>query len=123
MTLHIRYKPETRGIITAADLARMKPTALIVNTSRGPLIRESVLIEALRAGRPGYAALDVFENEPLSGPAHPLLNMPNVTCTPHIGGLVHSTYENWYGTAIDAILGLEAGKPVNVINPEVLRSG
>ncbi len=120
VSLHIRYSAQTRGIVTAADLARMKPTALIVNTSRAPLIQEGALLEALRKGRPGFAAVDVYEHEPVLGGDHPLLKMPNVICTPHLGGLVHSTYEHWYGTAIDNILGFSAGKPVNVLNPEAL---
>ncbi len=120
VSLHIRYNAETRGIVTAADLSRMKRTALIVNTSRAPLIQEGALLEALKQGRPGFAAVDVYEEEPVVGGNHPLLKMPNVICTPHLGGIVQSTYERWYGTAIDNILGFASGKPVNVVNPEVL---
>ncbi|MBI4188994.1 MAG: D-2-hydroxyacid dehydrogenase family protein [Betaproteobacteria bacterium] len=120
VTLHIPLNKETRGIVTAADLARMKPTALIVNTSRAPLIQEGALLAALKQGRPGFAAVDVFEDEPVVGGNHPLLKMPNVICTPHLGYVVQSTYENYYGTVIDGILGFATGKPVNVLNPEVL---
>jgi len=85
ISLHMRLVDATRGIVTAADLARMKPTALLVNTSRAPLIEPCALVNALRAGRPGLAAVDVYEEEPLLNPAHPLLSMDNVVCTPHIG--------------------------------------
>src|SRR5439155_14406674 len=85
ISLHMRLVPATRHIVTAADLARMKPTALLVNTSRAPLIEPDALVNALRAGRPSMAAVDVYEDEPLRDVSHPLLNMPNVVCTPHIG--------------------------------------
>src|SRR5205809_7152659 len=85
LSLHPRLVEATRGIVTAADLARMKPTALLVNTSRAPLIEPGALVNALRAGRPGMAAVDVYEEEPILDPAHPLLLMENVVCTPHIG--------------------------------------
>jgi len=120
VSLHVRLNADTRGIVTAADLARMKPTALIVNTSRAPLIREGALAEALRKGRPGFAAVDVYEDEPVVGGNYPLLKMPNAICTPHLGGIVQGTYEHWYGTAVDNILAFASGKPVNVINPQVL---
>lgn len=121
ISLHIPLNNETRGIVTASDLARMKPTALIVNTSRALLIEEGALVTALKQGRPGFAAVDVFEDEPVVGGNHPLLKMPNVICTPHLGYVVHGTYEYLYGTAIDSILGFASGKPVNVLNPEVPR--
>jgi len=120
ISLHIPLNKETRGIVTGADLARMKPTALIVNTSRAPLIAEGALVEALKQGRPGFAAVDVYENEPVTGGNHPLLKMPNVICTPHLGYVEKGTYESYYGAAIDGILGFAAGKPVNVLNPEAL---
>ena len=119
ISLHLPLLKETRGIVTAADLAHMKPTALIVNTSRAPLIGEGVLAEALRKGRPGYAAVDVFEDEPVVG-GHALLKMPNAVCTPHLGYVVQSTYELYYATVIDSILAYASGKPANVINPEAL---
>ena len=121
VSLHIRYNEQTRGIITAADLARMKQTALIVNTSRARLIADGALVEALKQGRPGFAAVDVYEDEPVLGGNHPLLKMPNVLCTPHLGGTVQAAYERVYNPMIDSILGFAAGKPVNIINPEALR--
>ena len=120
VSLHIPLNQETRGIVTGADLALMKPTALIVNTSRAPLIAEGALVVALKQGRPGFAAVDVYENEPVMGGNHPLLKMPNVICTPHLGYVEKNTYEDYYGVAIDGILGFAAGKPVNVLNPEAL---
>jgi D-3-phosphoglycerate dehydrogenase / 2-oxoglutarate reductase len=119
--LHIPLNKETRGIVTAADLAQMKPTALIVNTSRAGLIAEGALVEALKKGRPGFGAIDVYEEEPVVGGHHPLLKMPNVVCTPHLGYVERGTYESYYGTVVDSILGYAAGKPVNVLNPEVLK--
>src|SRR5262249_28799419 len=93
LSLHMRLVDATRGIVSAADLGRMKPSALLVNTSRAPLIQPGALVEALRAGRPGMAAVDVFEQEPLRDRDHPLLSMANVVCTPHIGYVTHDEYE------------------------------
>jgi D-3-phosphoglycerate dehydrogenase len=121
ISLHIRLLEATRGIVTAEDLARMKPTALLVNTSRAPLIEPNVLVAALRAGRPGMAAVDVFEDEPLRDPAHPLLNMDNVVCTPHIGYVTRDEYEIQFADIFDQILAYAAGKPINVINPDALK--
>jgi D-3-phosphoglycerate dehydrogenase len=121
LSLHIFANEQTRGIVKAADLALMKPTALLVNTSRARLIEPGALEAALKHGRPGYAAVDVFEQEPVLNGDHPLLKMPNVICTPHLGYAVTSTFEGLYGAAIDSILGYSAGKPVNVLNPEVLQ--
>lgn len=120
VSLHIRYKAETHGIVTAADLARMKRTALIVNTSRASLIQEGALAEALKRGRPGFAAVDVYEDEPVLGGNHPLLKLPNVICTPHLGGTVNEAYKRRYDFAVDSILGFASGKPVHVVNPEAL---
>jgi len=120
VSLHIPLNKETRGIVTAADLAAMKPTALFVNTSRAPLVAAGTLLEALKKGRPGFAAIDVYEDEPVVGGNYPLLKMPNVVCTPHLGYVEQSTYESYYGSAIDSILGFADGKPVNVLNPEAL---
>ncbi len=120
VSLHMRLKPETRGIVTAADLARMKPDALLVNTSRAQLVEPDALAAALRAGRPGMAAIDVFEEEPLTDTDHPLLNMDNVVCTPHIGYVTHEEYELQFGEIFDQILAYAAGAPINVINPEVV---
>lgn len=122
LSLHIFANDQTRGIIKAADLALMKPTSLLVNTSRARLIEDGALVAALKQGRPGYAAVDVFETEPVLGGNHPLLKMPNVICTPRLGYAVTSTFEHLYNTAIDSILGFASGKPVNVLNPEVLQA-
>jgi D-3-phosphoglycerate dehydrogenase / 2-oxoglutarate reductase len=120
LCLHMPLNKETRGIITRADLAHMKPSALIVNTSRAGLIAEGALVEALKAGRPGFAAVDVYEDEPVIGAAHPLLKVDNVVCTPHLGYVEQDTYEAYYGRAVDHILAYAAGKPINVINPEAV---
>jgi D-3-phosphoglycerate dehydrogenase len=119
LTLHIPLNKETRGIVTAADLGRMKPGALLVNTSRAGLIEPGALLQALKAGRPGRAAIDVYDDEPVTNPAsEKLLSMPNVLCTPHLGYVERSNYEKLYGGTIDAILGFAAGAPINVANPE-----
>ncbi len=118
--LHLPLNQETRGIVTGKDLDLMKPAALIVNTSRAGLIAEGALAEALKAGRPGFAAVDVFEDEPVTGAAHPLLRMDNVVCTPHLGYVEHDSYEAYYGDAVEQIVAYAAGKPINVVNPEAL---
>jgi D-3-phosphoglycerate dehydrogenase / 2-oxoglutarate reductase len=120
ITLHLRLIDATRGIVTAQDLARMKPTALIVNTSRAPLIEPGALVSALRAGRPGKAAVDVYEEEPLRDTGHPLLNMPNVVCTPHLGYVTREDHEIAFAEIFDQINAYAAGKPTNVVNPQVL---
>jgi D-3-phosphoglycerate dehydrogenase len=122
LSLHMRLIDATRGIVTAADLAHMKPTALIVNTSRAGLIEPDALVNALRAGRPGMAAVDVYEEEPLLDTKHPLLNMDNVVCTPHIGYVGRDEFEIQFTEIFDQILAYVDGKPVNVINPEVLEA-
>ncbi|MGB7034133.1 MAG: D-2-hydroxyacid dehydrogenase family protein [Xanthobacteraceae bacterium] len=121
ISLHMRLVPATRHIVTAADLARMKPTALLVNTSRAPLIAPGALVAALRAGRPGMAAVDVYETEPLADPQHPLLGMSNVVCTPHIGYVTRDEYETQFTEIFDQINAYAAGKPSNVVNPDVLK--
>jgi D-3-phosphoglycerate dehydrogenase / 2-oxoglutarate reductase len=120
LSLHVRLTPETRGLVTAADLARMKRDAVLVNVSRAELIEPRALENALRAGRPGFAAVDVYESEPVLGGSHPLLAMDNVVCTPHLGYVERDTYEAYFGTAFDNILAFAAGEPVNVVNPEAL---
>jgi D-3-phosphoglycerate dehydrogenase len=120
ISLHMRLVPATRGIVTADDLARMKPTSLLVNTSRAPLIAAGVLEAALAAGRPGMAAVDVFEQEPVLGGDHPLLKMPNVVATPHIGYVTHDEYETQFTEIFDQIVSYAAGTPDNVVNPDVL---
>jgi D-3-phosphoglycerate dehydrogenase / 2-oxoglutarate reductase len=122
ISLHMRLVDATRHIVTAADLARMKPTAILVNTSRAPLIEPGALADALRAGRPGFAAIDVYEEEPLRDTNHPLLNMPNVVCTPHIGYVSREEYEVQFADIFDQIAAYAAGMPTNVVNPEVLRN-
>jgi D-3-phosphoglycerate dehydrogenase len=122
ISLHMRLIDATRGIVTAADLARMKPTALIVNTSRAPLIEPGALVNALRAGHPGMAAVDVYEEEPLLDTRHPLLTLDNVVCTPHLGYVERDAYESQFSEIFDQILAYLAGKPVNVVNPEVIES-
>ena len=118
ISLHMRLVDATRGIVTADDLARMKPTALLVNTSRAGLIEPGALVEALRAGRPGMAAVDVYEEEPLTDPSHPLLGMANVVCTPHIGYVTRDEYDLQFSDIFDQILAYAAGTPINVVNPE-----
>ncbi|MFY1865184.1 D-2-hydroxyacid dehydrogenase family protein [Achromobacter xylosoxidans] len=120
LSLHMRLVPDTRGIVTAADLARMKPSALLVNTSRAGLIEPGALVQALRAGRPGMAAVDVFETEPLRDPKDPLLQLPNAICTPHIGYVTEDEYETQFSDVFDQIVAYAAGKPIHVINPAVL---
>jgi D-3-phosphoglycerate dehydrogenase / 2-oxoglutarate reductase len=122
ISLHMRLVDATRGIVKAVDLARMKPTALIVNTSRAPLIETGALEAALKAGRPGMAAVDVFESEPILGAAHPLIAMDNAVCTPHIGYVEQAGYESQFTSSFGQIVAYLEGKPVNVINPEVLQN-
>ena len=111
---------ETRGIITRADLARMKPTALLVNTSRSKLIEDGALVAALEAGRPGFAAVDVYDDEPVLDADHPLVRLPNAICTPHLGFVTLETYEIHYGLVVDQILAYLAGTPIHVVNGAVL---
>jgi D-3-phosphoglycerate dehydrogenase len=120
VTLHMRLVDATRNVVTAADLGRMKLSALLVNTSRAPLIEPGALVSALHSGRPGMAAVDVYEDEPLLDTAHPLLNMPNVVCTPHIGYVSVDEYEVQFVDIFDQILAYAAGTPINVVNPDVL---
>ena len=120
LSLHLRLTPATRGIVTAEDLAAMKPTALVVNTSRAGLVAPGALVEALMAGRPGGAALDVFDIEPLRAPDDPLLNMDNVICTPHIGYVTEEEYDLQFTDVFDQILAYAEGRPTNVVNPDAL---
>jgi D-3-phosphoglycerate dehydrogenase len=121
VTLHMRLVDATRHIVTAADLAGMKPTALLVNTSRAPLIEPGALANALKRGRPGMAAVDVYEHEPVLDSNHPLLNIPNVICTPHIGYVTRDEYEVQFIDIFDQIVAYAAGTPINVVNPDVLK--
>jgi len=120
LSLHMRLVPETRGIVSADDLARMKPTSLLVNTSRAGLIEPDALAAALRAGRPGMAAVDVFESEPLLDRSHPLLTSDNAVCTPHIGYVTRDEYEIQFSDIFDQIVAFSDGTPINVVNPEAL---
>ena len=121
LSVHLRLAPETRGIVTREDLALMKSDAVFVNTSRAELVAPGALEAALKAGAPGFAALDVFEGEPVLGARHPLLKMDNVVATPHLGYVTEDNYELYFGTAFDNILAVSAGKPATtVVNPEAL---
>jgi len=122
VSLHMRLVDATRGIVTAADLARMKATALLVNTSRAGLIEPGALVSALGRGRPGMAAVDVFEQEPVRDAKHPLLAMDRVVCTPHIGYVTREEYEIQFSDIFDQIVAYAAGRPTNVVNPAVLQS-
>ncbi len=126
ISLHMRLVESTRGIVTADDLARMKTSALLVNTSRAQLVEKNALATALRKGRPGMAAVDVYEEEPLRDIREPLLNMNNVVCTPHIGYVSRDEYDLQFADIFDQVVAFTAGKPINVVNPqvfEVLASG
>jgi D-3-phosphoglycerate dehydrogenase / 2-oxoglutarate reductase len=120
LSLHMRLVEATRGIVTREDLACMKPSALLVNTSRAPLIAPGALVEALRAGRPGMAAVDVYEKEPLRDTGDPLLGMDNVVCTPHIGYVSRDEYEIQFSDIFDQIVAYAEGAPTNVVNPDAL---
>ncbi|MFY9479974.1 MAG: D-2-hydroxyacid dehydrogenase family protein [Aquabacterium sp.] len=120
LSLHLRLTDETRGLIKLEDLNRMKPTALLVNTSRAELLEDNALVTALNRGRPGMAAVDVFESEPILQ-GHPLLRLENAVCTPHIGFVEHDSYEQYFSVAFDNLLNFIAGTPSNIVNPEALR--
>jgi D-3-phosphoglycerate dehydrogenase len=120
VSLHMPLRPDSRGIVTAQDLARMKPTALFVNVSRGALVGDEVLAEALRKGRPGRAAVDVYEDEPIDGANNPLIELDNCLCTPHIGFVEQDTYERYLGGAFDRVAAFAAGKPIDLVNAEAL---
>jgi D-3-phosphoglycerate dehydrogenase len=120
ISLHMRLVDATRAIVKAEDLARMKPSAILVNTSRAGLIEPNALVNALRAGRPGYAAIDVFDKEPLRDTADPLLNMDNVVATPHIGYVSREEYEIQFTDIFDQIAAFAAGTPINVVNPDAM---
>jgi D-3-phosphoglycerate dehydrogenase len=120
LVLMVRLSSATRGMVTAEDLARMKPTALFVNTARAELVAPGALAATLKRGRPGRAAVDVYEHEPVLNGDHPLLELDNALCTPHTAWLEKDTYEMYFGEAFDNILAFIGGSPVNVVNPEVL---
>jgi D-3-phosphoglycerate dehydrogenase len=120
LSVHLRLNDDTRGIVTLEDLSRMKPTALFVNTSRAELVTENALVSALNRGRPGMAAVDVFESEPILQ-GHPLLRLENAVCTPHIGYVEQDSYELYFGAAFDNVIKFINQAPTNVINPDALR--
>jgi D-3-phosphoglycerate dehydrogenase len=120
LSLHLRLTDTTRGIVKHAALARMKPTALLVNTSRAELIEEGALVSALNRGRPGMAAVDVFESEPILQ-GHPLLRLENAVCTPHIGYVEHESYELYFSAAFDNVVNFVNGQPTNIVNPDALK--
>jgi len=120
LSVHVRATSSTQGLVTGGDLARMKATALFVNTSRASIVEPGALVAALKAGRPGMAAVDVYEEEPVSSGNHPLLAMDNVVCTPHIGYVERDGYESAFTVIFDQVLAYAAGQPINMINPEAL---
>lgn len=120
LTLHLRLTPDTHGVVTAAGLARMKTDALFVNTSRAELVAPGVLVDALKAGRPGFAAVDVFEHEPVLGADHPLLHMPNALCTPHLGFVASQPMDEYFADQFERVLAFERGAPIDVVNPDAL---
>jgi D-3-phosphoglycerate dehydrogenase len=120
LTLHMRLVEDTRGIVTAEDLDVMKPTALLVNTSRAALIAPGALLASLKRGRPGFAALDVYETEPVRDRDDPLLSLPNVVCTPHIGYVTREEWELQFTDVFEQINAYEDGRPINAVNPEAL---
>ena len=121
LSLHLRLVPATTGIVTATDLSAMKPDAILVNTSRAGLIEPGALVAALQAGRPGRAAVDVFDHEPLRDATDPLLSLPNVIATPHIGYVTKDEYELQFADVFDQVVAYATGTPINVVNPDVLR--
>jgi D-3-phosphoglycerate dehydrogenase len=121
LSLHVRLRPETRGIVGPEDFARMKPTALIVNTARAELIKPGALVEALRKGRPGYAAVDVYDEEPVTGGNHPLLKLPNALCVPHLGWAEWDNFELYFRECFEQIVAYENGGAMRLANPDVKR--
>ncbi len=119
LSLHVRLRPETTGIVGADDLARMKPTSLLVNTGRAELVAPGALLDALQKGRPGYAAVDVYEQEPITGGNHPFLKMPNVLCTPHLGWAEWDNFDLYFREMFEQIVKFENGEPMRLANPEV----
>jgi len=120
LSLHLRLTEATRAIVSLADLSRMKPTSLLVNTSRAELVEEGALVGALNRGRPGLAAVDVFESEPILQ-GQPLLRLENAICTPHIGYVEQDNYETLFSAAFDNVVNFIEGNPTHIVNPEALR--
>jgi D-3-phosphoglycerate dehydrogenase len=123
LSIHVRLLPETRGLVTEADLARMKPDAVFVNTSRAELVADGALVAALRDGRPGAAAVDVYDTEPMTDAGHPLLQLENVIATPHLGYMERDQMENYFSDQFQRVLAFAAGKPYGVVNPAALAAG
>jgi len=121
LSLHMRLKDATRDIVGAQDLATMKPSAILINTSRAGLIEKDALLNALKAGRPGMAAIDVFDEEPVTVADDPLVSLDNLIATPHIGYVTHEEYEIQFSDIFDQIVAYAAGSPINMINPQVLK--
>ncbi|MES0863302.1 D-2-hydroxyacid dehydrogenase family protein [Ruegeria sp. SCPT10] len=119
VSVHVRLKPDTRGIVTASDFAQMQPGALFVNTSRAGLIAPGALLEALNVGRPGKAAIDVFDTEPLTDPTDPLLSHPNLIATPHIGFVTEDEFDLQFADVFDQVNAYAEAAPIHMINPEV----
>jgi D-3-phosphoglycerate dehydrogenase len=122
VSVHVRLKPETRGVITVEDLLRMRPDALFVNTARAELVAPGALLRGLEAGRPGMAAVDVFDVEPLTDPTDPLLSHPKLVATPHIGYVTEDEFDLQFADIFDQINAYAAGAPVHMVNPEVWTS-
>jgi D-3-phosphoglycerate dehydrogenase len=120
LSVHLRLDDATRGIVRLDALSRMKPTALFVNTSRAELVEDNALVAALNRGRPGLAAVDVFETEPILQ-GHPLLRLENAICTPHIGYVEQDSYELYFGAAFENVVNFIHGTPTNLVNPEALK--
>ena len=120
LSVHLRLADATRHLVTSADLARMKPTSLFVNTSRAELLEDTALVAALNRGRPGMAAVDVFETEPILQ-GHPLLRLENAICTPHLGYVEQDSYEQYFGAAFDNVVNFINGTPTHIVNPEALK--
>lgn len=120
ISLHLRLNPETLGIVKFSDLELMKPTAALINTARAELIEPGALVKALENGRPGFAGIDVYENEPVHDTGNPLLDMQNVVCTPHLGYVEQNGYELYFSKAFENVVAFANGNPVNIANPEVL---
>jgi len=123
LSLHVRLTRDTHGIVGPDDLDRMKPTALIVNTARAELIAPGALLAALRKGRPGFAAVDVYEEEPVTDGNHPFLSMPNVLCTPHLGWAEWENFELYFRETFEQIVAYERGAPLRLANPAVKPRG
>ena len=120
LSLHLRLVPATQGLVTLDDLTRMKPTGLFVNTSRAELLTENALVSALNRGRPGMAAVDVFESEPILQ-GHPLLRLENAVCTPHIGYVEQDSYQQYFGSAFEHVVNFIEGQPSGLVNPDALK--